>query len=129
MTIPKEDQEAKDFAKLLNMMGYKFTHIANEIDIPGKGAIIAGAKGRAMGVSKGFPDYMIISKSGSLVFIELKRQRKILKNGKLGASPSKVQPEQVEWIDRLSQLQNVHATICYWYRDALAFISNIDNIT
>lgn len=126
MLLPKEDQEARSLAKALNAMGYRFTHIANEIDIPWRSAIIARSKGKAMWVSKGFPDYMIISKSGSLVFIELKRQRRILKSGKLWASPSSIQPEQIERIETLSKIKNTYATICYWYKDALAFLQSID---
>jgi len=50
--------------------------------------------------------------------IELKRQRVRLRNGKLGASPSKVSPEQLEWIKELDDIDNVSASLCFGWEEA-----------
>lgn len=48
----------------------------------------------------------------------MKLPRKILKNEKLGASPSKIQPEQKEWIEFLQKIDNAEARIAYGFDEA-----------
>jgi hypothetical protein len=47
---------------------------------------------------------MIILKNKKLLFIELKRQKKSL---------SKVSEAQKFWIEKLNEIQNVQAIVCY----------------
>lgn len=54
--------------------------------------------------------------------MELKRQRKILKSGKMGASPSSVEPEQEEWIEFLNTLPYCEACICFGCKEAYEVI-------
>jgi len=83
MKIPTENQEAEQLANWLKVNNYLFTHIANESGLPPKVAMLSAIRKKRMGLSPGVPDFMIILKQGSLLFIELKRQRRVLKNGKL----------------------------------------------
>lgn len=118
-TVPKENWEAEEFAKWLKNKGYKFTHIGNESGQKGtKNIIIMMARKKRMWVSPWFPDFEIILKRKSLGHIELKRQRVRLKNGKLWASPSKVSPEQLEWIKELDDIDNVSASMCFGWEEA-----------
>lgn len=82
---PLESEEAKTLVAYLRMRGLKFTHIANETGHSPE------AKRRAIrmkqqGVSRGFPDYLIIA-NHHLYGVELKRQH-----------GSQVSPEQRTWI-------------------------------
>lgn len=56
----------------------------------------------------------------------MKLPRKILKNGKLGASPSKISPEQTEWIDFLKNRMRTDAGIAYGYKDAIRIVENVE---
>lgn len=84
----------------------------------------------ASGVERGLPDLIMIlqpdQKKSVLCFIEMKRPRKILKNGKMGASPSTVGIEQLEWINALNNLGTpVIATIAYGSDEAIKTITSL----
>lgn len=128
MPPPKEDFEWKELAKWLETYHYKFTHIANEIGIQGKVGMLVNMRKIRQGLHKGFPDYCIILKSWSLLFIELKRARIVKKNGELGASPSEIKPEQLEWVESLNKLKNVWAYMCFWHKEAIKLIVYLDNL-
>lgn len=101
---PKEDHECISFANYLCFLGLKFAHIANERNT----SIQHAMKLKAMGVSKGFPDYLVLipaerSKLNKtiMLFIEMKRT--------VGGSTSK---EQKDWLDALNCVENVQGFVC-----------------
>lgn len=81
-----------------------------------------------MWVSKWVPDYMLILKRWSLLFLELKRQKKILKSWKIGASPSIVSEEQKVWVEKLNNIDNVWAFIAYGCDEAIKIIEEQENL-
>lgn len=119
--IPTEDQEWERLAHWLRVRRYKFTHIANEIGIRWHVGMLINKRKVKQWLNKGFPDYCIIV-WWHLVFIELKRQKKILKNGKEWASLSIISEEQKDWIKALMEIDNVHAEIAYWADHAINII-------
>ena len=126
--IPTENQEAEALAKWLRSHSYRFTHIANESGLPPRVAMLASVRKKRMGTSPGFPDYCVILRRGSLAFIELKRQKAILKNGKQGASPSTISEEQIEWIKALQEIDNVSACVCYGWQEAVETIQKLETL-
>ena len=127
--IPSEDIEAEILANWLRFKKYTFTHIANQSwQYWSKNIIIMMNKKKKMWVSKWFPDYCIILKRRSLLFIELKRQRKILKSWKLWASPSIISEEQKEWIRKLNEIDNIWAFIAYWADEAINIIQEQEKL-
>lgn len=78
-------------------------------------------------VTKGYPDTTIILKRWSLLFVELKRQRRVLKSWKLWKSPSVISEEQKKWIEELNKIDNVQAEIGYGAADAINIINRIEN--
>ena len=127
MTPPTEDKEAEALAKRLKLNNYTFTHIWNESWQRGtKNIIIMMAKKKRLWVSKWFPDYCIILKRWALLFIELKRQKKVLKSWKLWASPSVTSNEQLEWLKALNNIPNVQGEICYWATESIELINKIE---
>ena len=117
-----ENLEAENLAQWLRANKYRFSHLANESGLPPKVAMIAAMRKKRMWVSRWVPDYMIILKRWALLFIELKRPRNILKNGKEWASPSTISDEQKEWVEELSIIDNVDAMICYGAKEAIKLI-------
>lgn len=115
---PYEETEAKMFFRWLQMQNLDLvSHIPNETRTPYKGV---KRKNRAMGVTKGVPDYIICipaerAKSGTteLLFVELKRVR--------AANPyaTKIQKQ---WIAALDSVEGVHAIVAYGAQEASAFV-------
>jgi len=113
---PLEDDECKAFVKWMELQGLMFNHIKNENPIRRPGMYM---KLKAMGVRKGFPDYVVLvsedkSSTGNalLFFIEMKRQK--------GSSTSS---EQKEWIRELDKVKNTGCKICKGADEAIEFIS------
>ncbi len=128
MTIPTEDQEAEQLANWLRNNNYTFTHIWNESwQRWTRNIIIMMAKKKRLWVSKWFPDYCIILKRWALLFIELKRQKKLLKSWKLWASPSVISNEQIEWLKSLNNVANVQGEICYGAGESIDLINKLEN--
>ena len=88
-TVPTEYQECQVFHQWLELNHIRHTHIGNESQIGGRAGIIRGAKLKAIGQSKGFPDYLVLV-NGQLVAIEMKRQK-----------GGHVEAEQAEWLEAL----------------------------
>ena len=108
--IPTEDQEQTTLVKWLDLSRLRFCAIPIRAKDPNHRFY-----NYRMGVRKGAPDLLLITKKG-LLFIEMKR----IKGGK-------VSPEQREWIDALNAIPNVEATVCYGFEEAKNFISQLLN--
>lgn len=121
-----EDLECEAFKFWLHSKNYRFTHVANEIGVGGLIGIKIGSRNKKIGVSKWFPDYIIFLKRGGTLFLEMKLPKKILKNGKLWASPSKISDEQKEWIEFLNHSLRWDAWIAYWAEDAIRIVENVE---
>ena len=126
--VPLEDEEAEALSSYLKAKGIWHTHVPNEI----KAKPQYYAKRKRMGVSKGFPDYCIlvptVTQGICTVFIELKRQRKVLKNGKIGASPSATSEEQISWILELNKCESTEAIICYGAEEAIEYVEELKKV-
>lgn len=126
MEVLKEEIEWEILANWLRANGYIFTHIANEIWITGRIWMLVNRKKIKQGLNRWFPDYCVILKRWSLLFIELKRQKKLLKSWKLSSSNSKISEEQKRWIKNLNTIKNVEAHICYWAEEAIRLIEEME---
>lgn len=124
MNVPLESIEQETLANWLRAHNYMFYKSPSETYTTSWNA---KRKNKLEWVTKGFPDTVIILKKGSLLFIELKRQRRKLKSGKLWESPSKVSPEQLEWEKELNNIDNVQCEICYGATAAIETIIFLEN--
>ena len=122
----KEDVECEKFATWLDLKNYRFTHVANETGIGGLIWMKIWSRNKKIGVAKWFPDYIIFLKRGGTLFLEMKLPKKMLKNGKLWASPSKISTEQKEWIEFLNNSLRWDAWIAYWAEDAIRIVENAE---
>jgi hypothetical protein len=105
---PSEDFEAKRLTAYLTAKGWRHTHIANE-----GGGKRRGAKNKAMGTSKGVPDYLILHPSAGIVFIELKK----IRGGRTSA-------EQKEWISALNAA-GIPARVCNGFLESKTWLENL----
>lgn len=120
-----ENQEWEALANWLRVKKYKFTHIWNESWQRGtRNIIIMMARKKRLWVSKWFPDYCIILKRGSLLFIELKKSR--WPQGWLNGSV--ISEEQIEWVEKLNEVPNIQAEICHWAKESIELIERIELI-
>lgn len=109
--IPTEAQEGEALVAYLRIKGYKFTHIPNETghSLEAKRRAI---RMKRQGVSKGFPDYLVLTPKG-LAVVELKRTK--------GSSTS---AEQLEWIAAFNAA-GIPAKVCKGSEQAIEFIEEI----
>jgi len=120
-----ELHEQKQVVKFLNiqrMFGRvkKFTSIPNSTFTKSWSEVNRIA---ASGLNPGLPDLFIILASGLNVWIEMKRPRRVLKNGSLGSSPSTIKPEQIDWIKTLNQSPNTEAHMCFGAKEAIDYLT------
>ena len=112
---PLEWQEQKALVAWIYAKGWKCAHVTNEGNIP----VQYRVKLKGMGLSKGFPDLIVVVTKNTgfkiLVFIEMKRQ---------GATQCHVKPEQWEWIDLLGEC-GCKAIVCAGADDAIDELEKI----
>lgn len=93
--------------------------IPNGMHTPNKKA---AGRMRAMGMKRGVPDIFLPISRGEFhgLFVELKKKRKVLKNGNLSQA-KETEDDQDEWIDDLKQ-QGYGAIACYGFEEAVKII-------
>jgi hypothetical protein len=116
-----ESSEGMLLASWLSRNWYKYTKIPSETFTPYQSVKI---RNKLEGVKKGIPDYMIILKRWSLLFIELKKKKWV----RWGMNWSHIEDEQIEWIDALRSINNVEATIAHGWSEAVDIIKFNENI-
>jgi hypothetical protein len=86
-------------------------------------------KNKIEGVVKGVSDYLVILPEKKcrlgraiILFIELKRKKPTLKNGKLGAPLNKATQEQLDFIALVTEVQNVEGYVAYGSEEAIALV-------
>lgn len=107
--MPSEEEEGQFLVAYLRLKGYKFHHSPNATGSSREARRRAVRMKRA-GTSKGFPDYLVWTKKGKMLAIELKRLK-----------GSKTSPEQKEWIDYFNSI-GTPAAICKGWVEAKEFI-------
>lgn len=115
---PTEYQECEVFHRYLEMKGIPHTHIGNESQLGGRAGIIRGARLKAIGQSKGFPDYLLFPLTKNFdqripVAIEMKRR----KGGTISAA-------QEWWIERLGEA-GFHCAVCHGAAEAIKFVESL----
>lgn len=126
-----ENTESENLANWLRINNYMFTHIANESWLPPKVAMLSALRKKRMWLSPWFPDFCIILKRWSLLFIELKKQRTKKKNWEFKALSTdwiSISEEQKQWCDKLNEIPNVQADIYYWAEESIKNILKIENL-
>ena len=98
--LPTEDTEQEELVKWLIKNNSFFFATKNENNQSFNNRLVAikiEAKAKARGKIKGTPDLCIFT-DNTIVFMELKRQKPILKSGKLGKATNDATKEQLEFL-------------------------------
>lgn len=115
--IPTEEQTHIDLVKWLRLKKIPHFHPRNE----GKHHVAYMKKSKMMGLYSGVPDLVVFA-PGRILFIELKREKKILKSGKLSTANSKVSDNQKEWVDTINLYDYAECRICYGLQESIDFV-------
>lgn len=86
-----------------------------------KYAMIAEVKARKSGKQKGVSDICVVLKN-KVVFIELKRQPRVLKNGTFSKTRAKPTPEQIEFLDGINESDACVGSVCWGAKEAIKFL-------
>ena len=121
INMKSEHIESVQFSDWLKKNGYKFTKSPNETFTKSWNQ---KRKNKAEWVSAGFPDYTIILKRKSLLFIEMKKERGV----KWGMNGSVISQEQTEWVNALDEIPNVSACFCHWFEEAKNTVKKFESV-
>lgn len=97
------------------------THNENTSSKGTKQDIINEEEAQRMGKLKGVSDVTIVALN-KVIYIELKREPKVLKSGKLSYSNSKVSKEQKQFLEAVNKSNVCVGAVCYGYDEAKSFI-------
>lgn len=121
----EEHIECIQLVAFLRSKNLLFTHINNEMYTK---SWSQKRKAKEEGVSGGVPDYIIfVDKKKSsvnrpvLIFIEMKKQKKVLKNGKISLE-NMLSEKQKIWIEALDSVADVEALVCYGFEEAKTYL-------
>ena len=122
--IPLEIDEQK---KLVNWLKTKkiffYSNVSenNTYKQDRKYARIAEQKAKSQGKLKGVADITVLLPN-KILFIELKKQGKVLKNGNISHSNSKVSDEQIAFLEKVNSFDYAIGKVCYGFDAAKNFI-------
>lgn len=112
---PKEKDEQIAFVDWLDRKFLKFTSIPNSTWTP---SFKQKHANKQTGLRPGLPDLLILisadksaSRKAVMVFVEMKRKK-----------GSEVRRDQVVWIEKLNEIENVQAQVCYGADEAMDFV-------
>jgi hypothetical protein len=122
--IPLEIDEQKKLVKWLQIKKIFFYSNVSENNTykqDRKYAMIAEQKAKSQGKLKGVSDITVLLPN-KILFIELKKQGKKLKNGNISHSNSKVSDEQIAFLEKVNSFDYAIGKVCYGFDDAKNFI-------
>lgn len=123
-SLPTEAEEQKCLVQWLNIK--HINHFApinenNHSKLNRQFAIKNEAKAKAMGKVPGVSDIVVFLEN-KILFIELKRKKKVLKGGGLSISHTKVSDAQYDFMTMVNKYDYAESTICYGWEEARDFI-------
>lgn len=119
---PLEKDEAETLMQYLQTRGLKFTHVKNETGRSDRreradGTVIRNFQAMLdyqLGVSPGFPDFVIAVPYSGLLIVELKRLK-----------GNEATDAQQDWIDTLNTIPGVEARCCKGAAAAIDFVEEV----
>ena len=127
--LPTEADEQKELVKWLTKNKYFFFATNNENNTfkqDRKYAMIAEQKAKANGKLKGVSDLTIFT-TNTIIFLELKRQRPVLKSGKLGTPTNKPSKEQNEFIAKVNEFTYAYGCVAFGCDESIKILKGFEN--
>jgi len=123
-----EYEEACNLADTLRAMNIDFYHMPQETFTKSWGVKM---KNKRQGVRKGVSDYMVYlpatrskTKKAIILWVELKKARRLKKNGKLGGVMGYPTTEQLEFIEKMNTVNNIQGTVANGAEEALDYVKS-----
>ena len=123
--IPSEEEEQKALIKYLKRNNYFFFANVNENKQSFTNKLLATkieAKSKSMGKVKGVSDLCVFTEN-TIIFIELKKQRPVLKSGKLGKPTNDATDEQIEFIAKVNGFKYAYGFVAFGCDEAIKVLS------
>lgn len=111
--------EQKRFIKWLRLKNIFHFAIVNENNMSSKNKLMASIIGKEsilMGKKKGVSD-LVVMLNDKILFIEMKKPRKVLKSGKL-SSENLASKEQIEFLDNINGFNYADGYVAYGFIEA-----------
>lgn len=128
--IPTEEFEQQKLVQWLQLNKYYFFAPLNENQgsfLNKKVTMLQEKKAKTIGKRKGVSDIIVFLKH-KILFIELKRQAKPLKNGKLSYKHTKTSEEQKSFLNTVNGYNYAIGKVCYGFYEAVKFIEENNNV-
>ena len=122
--LPTESQEQQELVTWLKKNNYFYFATNNENNQSFSNRLVAmkiEQKSKAMGKIKGTPDLCVFTEN-TIVFIELKRQKPILKSGKLGKATNDATNEQMQFIAKVNDYKYAYGFVAYGCDEAISVL-------
>lgn len=124
--IPSEEEEQKALIRYLKKNNYFFFANVNENKQSFTNKLLATkieAKSKSMGKVKGVSDLCVFLEN-AIVFIELKKQRPVLKSGKLGKPTNDATAEQIEFIAKVNGFKYAYGFVAFGCDDCIKILTS-----
>ena len=124
--LPSEEEEQKALIKYLKKNNYFFFANVNENkqSFTNKSlAVKIEAKSKSMGKVKGVSDLCVFTEN-TIVFIELKKQRPVLKSGKWGKPTNDATDEQIEFIAKVNGFRYAYGVVAFGCDEAVKILTS-----
>ena len=124
--IPSEEEEQKALIIYLKRNNYFFFANVNENKQSFTDKLLATkieAKSKSMGKVKGVSDLCVFTEN-TIIFIELKKQRPVLKSGKLGKPTNDATDEQIEFIAKVNGFRYAYGLVARGCDEAVKILTN-----
>ena len=127
---PLEGDEQKELVKQLELLKrkniileyYATNNENNTYKQDRKYAMIAEQKAKAMGKKKGVSDICIILKD-KVIYIEMKRQKEVLKSGAISKAKDDTSKEQITFLENVNKSDVVFGFVGNGFNDAFKKLS------
>ena len=124
--IPSEEEEQKALIIYLKRNNYFFFANVNENKQSFTDKLLATkieAKSKSMGKVKGVSDLCVFTEN-TIIFIELKKQRPVLKSGKLGKPTNDATIEQIQFIAKVNDYKYAYGFVAWGCDEAVKILTN-----
>lgn len=116
-SLPTEAQEQLALIQWMNIKNIEYFAVPNG----GSRHKLEAINLKRQGVKAGVSDMVVLLKT-QILFIELKRRKKVLKSGKLSTSHTATSQAQIDFIDKVNQFPYAKGKVCYGWQEAKEFI-------
>lgn len=118
-SLPTEAQEQLALIQWLNIKGIEYFAVPNG----GSRHKLEAINLKRQGVKAGVSD-MVVFLSNQILFVELKRRKKVLKSGKLSTTHTSTSQAQIEFIEKVNEFPYAKGKVCYGWEEAKEFIES-----